>query len=191
MSWKEFCRLNAEFIAPKYQRADKTQIKIPDDEKGSYSKKIDIIVEKPRSLLLLGKAGRGKTYFMFALLHALFDAGKATLYNTRFYRSINLDTKLVADFEKWRSVDQTVSYIAQYEYLFIDDFGLDRDTSKAERDYYDLIDRRMAFDRVTVFSSNLDENALNKLFGERIASRLKECTVIEFKGPDLREGLKI
>lgn len=186
MSWDEFCHLNG--IAPKYSRANKDSIRIPDDERGSYRRKVEILTERPRSLLLLGKAGRGKTYFMFSLLRALFEEKKASLMNTRFYRSIALDAKMVSEFEKWKSNERLISDLAELEYLFIDDFGLDRDTSKAERDYYDLIDRRTSFERITVFSSNLDEQALKKLFGERIASRLKECAIIEFNGPDLRDG---
>jgi len=191
MSWEEFCKLNTDQIAPKYQRAHKDKLIIPDDDRGSYKSKIEKLTEKPRSLLLLGEAGRGKTHFMFALLRALFEAKKARLGNVRFYRSPVLDSKLVSEFERWKTVDHFIKGLAELDYLFIDDFGLDRDTAKAERDYYDLIDRRTSFERVTVFSSNLDEQGLKKIFGERIASRLKECAIIEFTGEDLREGIRI
>lgn len=191
MSWEKFCELNKEEIAPKYQRAHKDRLLIPDDSRGSYHSKIDYLVQNPRSLLLLGQAGRGKTHFMFALMRALFDNKKAFLGNTRFFRSTTLDTKLVAAFERWKTVDHYIKDLASLDFLFIDDFGLDRETSKAERDYYDLIDRRTAFEKITVFSSNLDEKSLKNLFGERIASRLKACAIIEFTGPDLREGGRI
>lgn len=191
MSWEEFCRMNASEIGPRYRQAHKSRISIPDDDLGPYRLKIEKIARAPRSLLLLGPAGRGKTYFMFALMRELFDTGVTSLGNLRFFRSTTLDNKMVEEFEKWKTIDYFVKSLAELDFLFIDDFGLDRETSKAERDYYDLIDRRVSFDKITVFSSNLDEKSIKKLFGERISSRLKSCVKIEFNGPDLRESIRI
>jgi DNA replication protein DnaC len=191
MSWQEFCRLNADTIGPRYARAHKEKLRIPDDDLGSYKQKIEFLVESPRSLLLLGPAGRGKTYFLFALLRAMFEAQIIRLEDIRFFRSIALDSMLVSEYERYRNIEPFIKTLSELPVLCIDDFGLDRGTEKAERDYYDLIDRRTSFERLTIFSSNLDESSIRRIFGERIASRLKACAVIEFNGPDLRGGGRI
>lgn len=191
MSWEEFCRLNSAEIAPRYRKAHKDEISISDDERGTFRSKIEKLILKPRSVVLSGKAGRGKTYFLFAYLRALFEARRVFLGDVRFYRSVTLDSKFVEEFEKRKTVEHFIKDLAEVKFLFIDDFGLNRDSSKAERDYYDLIDRRISFERITVFSSNLDEKGIKNIFGERISSRLKECAIIEFNGPDLREVLRL
>lgn len=189
MTWEKFCELNE--IAPKYQNASKEKLRIPNDNKSSYEMKIDIITSQPRSLILSGLGGRGKTYFMFALIKNLFLKKKVTIANIRFFRSILLDDRLVTEFEKFRTTSGFIKDLSDVDFLFIDDFGLERETSKGERDWYDLIDRRTSFEKITVYSTNLSEDSLKKLYGERIHSRLKECAWIDFKGPDLRESIRI
>jgi len=191
MSWEKFCELQGDEIAPRYRRASKEALTLYDDERGSYKSKIERLVDLPRSLLLVGQAGRGKTHFMMALMRALFDARKAFLGNALFYRATTLDHRLVAEFERWKTVEHFVRTLSEAHFLFIDDFGVERDTAKAERDYFDLIDRRTSHEKITVFSTNLSEASLKKTYGERIASRLKECAIIEFHGPDLREGRRL
>lgn len=188
MSWLDFCERND--VPIKYRNASIDNLMIPDDERGSYKKKAQILISKPTSCLLLGKAGRGKTYFQYALLRALIEKFK-TPHEFRFFRSIDLDARLVECYERYRSIRDFLESIVDPLFLFIDDFGMGRDTAKAERDYFDLIDQRTSREKFTVFSSNLPEDSLHRLFGERIASRLKECTIIEFNGPDLREGIRL
>ena len=190
MSWDEFCKNHT--IPRKYKEASISAMTIPDDANGdSYQRKAMSFLKNPRSLLLLGKAGRGKTYFMFAIMRALIELKKMHYGHVRFYRSIELDARLVSEFERWKSVDTFIKMLAEVEFLFIDDFGLERNTEKAERDFYDLIDRRTSEEKVTVYSSNLEEGDIKKIFGERIASRLKECAIVDFDGPDLRGGQRL
>ncbi len=191
MSWEKFCELHTEEIAPRYRRASKDHLVIADDSRGTFKAKIERLVAHPRSLLLMGPSGRGKTHFMMAFMRALFDAGRTRIGSCQFYRATTLDSRLVVELDKWKTVEPFIKQLSEPDFLFIDDFGIDRDTARAERDYYDLIDRRMAHERITVFSTNFDERSLTRIFGERIASRLKECAVIEFHGPDLREGIRL
>jgi DNA replication protein DnaC len=70
--------------------------------------------------------------------------------------------------------------------LVLDDFGIDTGTQRHERDFYEIFNKRFGNNLLTIISTNLDDSALYKAYGERIASRLKEAAVIEFNGPDLR-----
>lgn len=189
MTWEKFCILNK--IPPRYQNARAEDFIIPDDKNNTFLKKAQILTETPRSAVLTGGVGRGKTFFLFALLHALFKAGKASIGNVRFYRSIDLDSLLVSGYEKYKSNEFLIQSLTELDYLFLDDFGIGRETSKAERDYYDIIDRRTSLNKITIISTNLDANSLKKLFGDRIFSRLRESVFIEFNGPDLRKAEKI
>jgi DNA replication protein DnaC len=189
MSWETFCNLNN--VPPKYRVASVDNMTIPDDVRGTYRRKAQFLISRPCSTILIGKAGRGKTYFQYALLRALIESGKAPLHDIRFTRALDLDNRLVESYDRYSSVKGLIDQMVEPHFLFVDDFGIGRDTAKAERDYYDLIDLRTSFEKITVFSTNLDETALHKLYGERISSRLKEFTVIEFNGPDLREGAKL
>ena len=184
--WAQFCALHS--IAPKYARAHIDLIDIPAASIGSYKSKALQIIDRPESLLLMGKAGRGKTYFMHALMRALFELKGLALHHLRFLRSVDLDRQLLESMDRYRDTSYLIHTLSDVPFLFIDDFGLERATNKAERDYYDLIDRRTSHERVTVYSTNLTEEKIKSIFGERIDSRLKECAVIHFDGPDLRQG---
>lgn len=190
MNWREFCCNNS--VPKKYVNASIRNLTIPNDDDGdSYQRKAMSFINNPCSVLLLGKAGRGKTYFMFSLIRGLFEMRNIRMGDIRFFRSISLDARLVSEFEAHRTVEHFINSISEVQYLFIDDFGLERSTEKAERDYYDLIDRRTSDERVTVFSSNLCETDIKNIYGERISSRLKECAIVEFQGPDLRGGIRL
>lgn len=190
MTWEKFCELGN--VPKRYRNAHAETLNIPPDSRGdSYTRKAMKLISKPCSVLLMGKAGRGKTHFMFSIIRGLLEIRKVPLGNLRFYRSIDLDYQLVESFEKYKSVQVLIDRLVEMDYLFIDDFGLERKTEKAERDYYDLIDKRTSEEKITIFSTNLNEEGLKNTFGERIASRLKECAVLEFEGPDLREGEKL
>lgn len=187
MSWELFCQNHN--IPPRYQKARAANLAIPETDMGNYSQKLEQCIRNPQSLLLLGKSGRGKTYFLFALLHGLFAMGHIRHGDLRFFRCLDLDNALVEQYEQYRSNANFIKTLAEVPLLAIDDFGLERDTPKAERDYYNLIDQRNSFERITIISSNILENELHKTYGERISSRLKEYSIIDFNGPDLREVL--
>lgn len=188
-AWSTFSKNYARIIAPKYLNAHVSRISIP-DENGkvpSYKDKISVLVKEPRSLFLSGPAGRGKTYWMFAYLRALFDANMFQLSDVRFFRSVDLDNTLSVGIKTYGSNSNLINDLAEYPLLIIDDFGMERSGERSERDVYDLLDRRTSFDRMTVLSTNLLIEDIQKIFGERIASRLQTFTVINFFGPDLRQ----
>lgn len=184
--WDVFCQRNN--VPSRYARATPDNICIEDDARGSYKDKCKKLIQHPRSVLLMGNAGTGKTYFMHALLYGLLMHKKIPPGDIRYFRSLDLDARLVNEYSTAKNATYFINDISILPFLFIDDFGLERGTSTAERDYYDLLDRRVSHERITVMSTNLDEKGLRQIYGERISSRLKEFTVVDFQGDDLREG---
>jgi DNA replication protein DnaC len=182
--WADFC---ATFGVPrKMLHADHKNFKIISDVHGrSYLTLAEEWIKKPCSLLLEGDPGRGKTFFMHALVKGLLE--KAEVHQICLMRSKDIDDRILAEFMQYGYSTNFLKRLADVEYLLIDDFGVQRLTERSERDWYDFVDRRIMDERVTVFSTNLDKKQFVDAFGGRIASRLEECKRIVFAGPDLRK----
>lgn len=184
MSWKDFCERNQ---IGKYRNASIENLIIPADAKGTtFLDKALRFLKDPKPLFLTGGCGRGKTHFLFSLIRGLLEEKKIPIGDVRFFRTIDLDGQMVQNFEKYKSCEYLISTLSEVKYLFLDDFGLERASEKAEKDYYNLIDKRIMNENVTIYSSNIEPDALKDYYGQRIASRLKECAIIRFEGPDLR-----
>jgi len=193
MSWKEFCLLPDENgrtqVAKWYQEVDYRNLKIPQREDGECYKEIcKSFLKKPMNLVLTGQAGRGKTHFSYCLLRGLFDFCHVNLGDIRFFKSKALDDRILREINIYHSAASFLSSLAEVEYLFIDDFGIERDSERTNRDYYELLDARLYECKTTVISTNLSEEGIAEHFKGRIYSRLKEFIWMEFDGPDLRGG---
>lgn len=146
-------------------------------------------IKKPISLLLQGPPGRGKTHFMHALIRGILETNDISAI--RFIRSKQLDDRLLKEFREYGTSQDIIKTISDVQFLFLDDFGMERSTERTERDYYDIFDQRVANDRVTVISTNLTEQQILDFYGGRIESRLRESALLEFKGCDLRTSPKL
>jgi len=183
-AWSQFCDLNK--IREEYRNACIETLKIPADSHGSFEEKASQILKNPKSLILIGASGRGKTMFMFALIRAFLENNLFGLCELRYFRSIDLENRLYPESGKYIESKYFIDDVASLPLLCIDDFGMERDTKKIERDYYDIFDQRYGKNRITIISTNLSGKDIRRVYGERIGSRLKCCTAIEFNGPDLR-----
>lgn len=183
MSWSQFCKLYD--VPRKYLEASHLTLKIPPDSRGkTYQEKAETWLQEPFSLILEGPPGRGKTHFMYSLIRGLLL--KRQISDMRFFRSKQLDDRILSELSSYGSSANIINAICEIEFLFLDDFGIETDSQRAERDYYDILDRRISNEMVTVLSTNLDSKDISRCFGSRISSRLKECVGIRFEGDDLR-----
>jgi len=180
MTWEEFYKLN------------KIGIRFQDASIDHLAEKLDpYLVEEakkwckqPTSLILTGNTGTGKTYFSFALVReAIRSCG---LGQIRWVTSKHLDEELTQAHSKFGDTSATIEKFSEVPILFIDDFGVDRGTEKAERDYYQIIDNRWSHNRLTCISTNLEPAIIKKLYGDRIHSRFKDFRWINFMDKDLR-----
>jgi DNA replication protein DnaC len=184
MSWEKFSSL----CVPKwYQGVSIEKLKIPSRSDGdTYERMGKSFIGKPRNVVLWGGAGRGKTHFSFALMRGLLEKNPDLYGHIRFFKSKELDDRILENTKQYGSASDFLKSMKEIQYLFIDDFGMERATDRAKIDYYDLLDTRLYNMKTTVISTNLDERAMGEYFGERVYSRLKEFIWIEFDGPDLR-----
>jgi len=183
MTWEKFCELND--VPKRYRIASIETLTIPDQDGVSFKEVAKKMVSSPFSALLLGKAGRGKTHFLYSILRGFLSVLGIPLYDIRYFRATDLDHRLLEEGKLHGSAKYFIKDM-DCGFLFIDDFGLGRTSESAERDYYDLLDRRVSHEMITIISSNLSEEMIKDVFGERIDSRLKSFSILEFKGADLR-----
>lgn len=183
--WEEFCRLNNIFH--RYRTGSLDTLRIPPNKDGeAFREKGMRFVNRPKSLILQGKAGRGKTHFMFALIKEMFLSKNLRLCDIRYFDHVDLDRRLQEEFSKYKSSRGLIEQLCDCPILVLDDFGIDTGTQRHERDFYEVFNKRFGMNYITIISTNLDEEAIYKAYGERITSRFKDAAVIEFNGPDLR-----
>lgn len=180
MVWDQFCKLNQ--VGVRFQNA--------------HISKCDKILEnfiyegidwcqKPKSLLIHGPSGRGKTHLAYCLAREVIRL--YGLDQVRWIKSKALDDRILQTFKQYGETSYVIRQFCEEPILFIDDFGVDRSGERTERDYYELIDNRWENMRPTIITTNLTPEAIEKNYGSRIFSRLKDSKWINFVGlPDLR-----
>lgn len=134
-----------------------------------------------RNILMIGKAGLGKSF----LLNCIAKAAKARDIDTLFIRS----SELFGVFHAHRmgsGVD--LSHLHRAKLLLVDDLGTEPITQNVSIEYlYNMVDKRLENGLHTVFATNVSN--LQQRYDDRIASRLKSkdsSMCFYFEGRDLR-----
>lgn len=179
MSWQEFCE--SQKVPKKFRKCCLEHIT-------EHNLVIERFIKNPTdSLILYGEPGRGKTYFLYSIIHTLLEKAKCPRHYIRFFSGVDLEDRIRKEVGEFKSSSHFVETLADAEFLFIDDFGVASMAEEAERHYYKLLDLRLNNELPTVISTNLDDADLLRMFGKRIQSRLKFCKRINFEGEDLRK----
>jgi DNA replication protein DnaC len=137
----------------------------------------------PKSLIVYGDLGRGKTYFCFCLIREALRL--ENIQEATYLCSTELDSKLLHAVQN----DSEYKLLQEYkntELLFIDDFGRERKTDRMFRQMYEIINYRYANEKITLISTNFNNTEISDTICPAIASRMCEWDIIEMKGPDLR-----
>lgn len=146
---------------------------------------------RPFSIKLYGDPGTGKTYFMLALIRDLLENKRLPRSMIRFITAMELDDRVDEEFKKCGSASYFLQSLKDDAYLFVDDFGIEKSKDRAERNYYSLLDDRLANGKPTVITTNLKEEEILAIYGARIHSRLKQCITVHIKGEDQRKPPQI
>lgn len=133
-------------------------------------------------LLFVGNTGLGKTHLSAAIANEIANRGFSVVYESaqQIY-----DT---CDAVRFNRMD--ISEKAKYEncsLLIIDDLGAECITQFSVSSMVSLIDLRIVKGKQTIISSNLSPANIQKLYGERLYSRLVgEFNTLQFVGKDIR-----
>jgi DNA replication protein DnaC len=144
------------------------------------------IVRTGPSLVLAGKAGRGKSWQAWGALRALSGAGVFCRWQAV------TATGLFASMRPRPGVDseEVFEALATASVLVIDDVGATKDTAWSDEVFDRLINARYEWMRPTLITTNVLPGEFGEKFGDRVSSRLLEmATVVGFTGPDLRRGV--
>jgi len=141
---------------------------------------------KPKSILIQGNTGVGKTYLTNCIAKELIEKGKLVVYISaiKFF-------DLMADYsfnsKKIEGANDTVNMMFDCDLLIIDDLGTEFTNSFSGTALFNCINERMINSKSTIISTNLSLNDIKKKYSERIYSRiLGNYQVFEVFGKDIR-----
>lgn len=161
------------------------------DKAKSYADNLD--AANPRNLLLKGNAGTGKTYLSSCIGNLALNRGKTVYYQTS-YKLCELMENV--KFGKYETTEEqqggytTLNYINDADLLIIDDLGTEFLTQFTAAALFDLLNTRILKNKATVISTNLSFEAMEKLYSQRLTSRiLGEYKIIQLIGQDLRKNI--
>lgn len=142
------------------------------------------------NLLLLGGAGRGKTFLCNCIAKDMLEQGKTVLYLTagQLFKQLE-QMRFHRDMEE----EQTDwdAELLQVDLLIIDDLGTEFATMFTASELFRIINDRKLHQKPVVISTNLDYKALMEQYSDRVMSRLiGEYTVMRFFGDDIRTKKK-
>lgn len=133
------------------------------------------------SLFFSGGTGLGKTHLALAIFNVLTANGYSVYYNTA--RKIIKQTQ-ADSFNKGEG--DLSEELNRNDLVIIDDLGAEYETPFACSVINEIIDDGVLMGKPMIIISNLDKNAFEKRYGERVASRLNAFEIIEFVGSDIR-----
>ncbi len=144
-----------------------------------------ISTKKKPSLYISGPCGSGKTFFMTALLRSLIEIeGYGRMIYKRCY---SLDSELLNAFNEGNE-EYILKKYSEVEFLFLDDFGVERQSERVNRQFYVILDERVGNRLPTVITTNFSIEITREKFNEKIESRIKSFFEICFPNEDLRES---
>lgn len=145
---------------------------------------------QPSNLLLRGNAGTGKTFISSCIGNLALKRNKTVYYQTS-YKLCELMENV--KFGKYESPDEqqsgytTIKYINDVDLLIIDDLGTEFLTQFTAAAIFDLLNTRLLKNKATVISTNLGFEAMEKLYSQRLTSRIfGEYKIVTLVGSDLR-----
>lgn len=157
----------------------------------SLKHKIEDLVKDGQCIYIWSeRCGNGKTTWSAKLLMSYFN--RIWVYSQLKCRGIYLYTPtflnaLKTQFLNNTSVSEYVENIKNAELVVFDDLGVGKLSDFDKNNLLDIIDYRLNNHKSIIFTSNLNQDGLVNLFGDRLASRIYNTSiVIQFRGRDRR-----
>jgi DNA replication protein DnaC len=131
------------------------------------------------SLLIAGPVGTGKTHNSFGAIRRIASHHVPVVF--RYVK--HADMIAASRYKSGFSPREEFEKLTRVPLLIIDDLGTSDDpdglTARIVDTRYDNLD-------ATIFTSNFNTAQISKLLGERVASRLADCKVVNLTGADRR-----
>lgn len=142
-------------------------------------------------LLFCGTVGSGKTYLACSIANALIEEYMIRVKIRNFAQIINDLQRSRFDLDK----NEYIEALTNVSVLILDDLGIERDTSYAKEQVYNIVNSRYLKQKPTIFTTNLPyekiQNSDDGVEYERIYSRIIEmCIPVKVMGEDFRKRLQ-
>ncbi|RLV19586.1 ATP-binding protein [Streptococcus iniae] len=142
-------------------------------------------------LLFYGSVGSGKTYLACCIANSLIEQYQISVKIRNFAQIINELQKSSFDFDKNAYIESLVNTSV----LILDDLGIERDTSYAKEQVYNIVNNRYLKQKPTIFTTNLSydtiQNCKDSVEYQRIYSRIIEmCIPVMVIGEDFRKVIQ-
>ncbi len=157
----------------------------------NYVKEYEQMKKENIGLLFCGTVGSGKTYFACCIANALIEEYMIRVKIRNFAQIINDLQKSGFDLDK----NEYIESLTNVSVLILDDLGIERDTSYAKEQVYNIVNSRYLKQKPTIFTTNLPyekiQNSDDGVEYERIYSRIIEmCIPVKVMGEDFRKRLQ-
>ena len=142
-------------------------------------------------LLFYGSVGSGKIYLACSIANSLIEQYQISVKIRNFAQIINELQKSSFDFDKNAYIESLVNTSV----LILDDLGIERDTSYAKEQVYNIVNSRYLKQKPTIFTTNLSydtiQNCKDSVEYQRIYSRIIEmCIPVMVVGEDFRKFIQ-
>ena len=142
-------------------------------------------------LLFYGSVGSGKTYLACSIANSFIEQYQISVKIRNFAQIINELQKSSFDFDKNAYIESLVNTSV----LILDDLGIERDTSYAKEQVYNIVNSRYLKQKPTIFTTNLSydtiQNCKDSVEYQRIYSRIIEmCIPVMVVGEDFRKFIQ-
>ena len=137
-----------------------------------------------RNLLIYGRAGVGKTFLSHCIADSLLRKGHSVLYMTshQFFEQLADHT-----FRREKADHHMKDFVLSCDLLIIDDLGTEMNNAFVNSSLFVCINERLLAGRGTIINTNLSLEQINKIYSERVFSRIIESyTPIHIFGEDIR-----
>ena len=157
----------------------------------NYVKEYEQMKKENIGLLFCGTVGSGKTYLACCIANALIEEYMIRVKIRNFAQIINDLQKSGFDLDK----NEYIESLTNVSVLILDDLGIERDTSYAKEQVYNIVNSRYLKQKPTILTTNLPyekiQNSDDGVEYERIYSRIIEmCIPVKVMGEDFRKRLQ-
>ena len=139
------------------------------------------MVSTSEGLFLTGSNGAGKTHLAVAIMRELVLGDHL---NCHFIKVPELLLNIREYIGKGWSEKEEIKEYKEYDYLFLDDLGVEKVSEWALQDLYLILDGRSGALKPTIITSNLGLEEIEEHIGSRFVSRIVEMcksVVMEFE----------
>ena len=138
------------------------------------------------NLLFFGDPGSGKTYMSYCIAKELLDLGELVIYKT--------SDELISNLKdiRFNNNKYLEELLINCDLLIIDDLGAEQKNEFSITELFNLLNKKLLLNKKMLISTNLSLPDINKVYSERIYSRLiGEFKLWKFYSDDIRIMLNL